>query len=149
MYVCWDVHQDTYIDIWVGRIIIIRCQDNNLLCCSTNLVISLVLPQLLSSGLHQISDLWSLFYFSCLHPVLPLVFYSTSLLLLSYHTMSIPYLISLALYLLAPVRLCPRHDFQYMFMIRIYRYTCAYLCSPLGICITTHRGVLTPLDPHV
>ena len=23
MYVCWDVHQDTYLDIWVRRVIII------------------------------------------------------------------------------------------------------------------------------
>ena len=36
-----------------------------------------------------------------------------------------------------------------MFMIRIYRYTCAYLSTPSGIRITTRRGVLTPLDPHV
>jgi len=58
------------------------------------------------------------------------VFYSTSLLLLSYHIMSIPYLILFNVYLLAPACLCPRYDFQCMFMIRIYRYTCAYLCSP-------------------
>jgi len=25
MYVCWDVHQDTYRDIWVRRVIIIWC----------------------------------------------------------------------------------------------------------------------------
>ena len=24
-----------------------------------------------------------------------------------------------------------------------------YLCTPFGICITTRRGVLTPLDPHI
>ena len=48
------------------------------------------LPSLLSSSLHWISGLWSLLYYNCLHPTLHLVFYSTSLLLLSYHTMSIP-----------------------------------------------------------
>jgi len=32
---------------------------------------------------------------------------------------------------------------------RIYRYMYAYLRKPLGISITTRRGVLTPLDPHV
>ena len=37
----------------------------------------------------------------------------------------------------------------FMFMIQIYRYTCAYLGSPPGFRITTRRGVLTPLDPHV
>ena len=51
MDVCvWDAHQDTYLDIWVGWVIIIWCQDNNLLCCSTNLAIPLVLPQLHSTG---------------------------------------------------------------------------------------------------
>jgi len=39
--------------------------------------------------LHQNFDLWSLLYYSCLHPTLPLVFYSTSLLLLFYYTMRI------------------------------------------------------------
>ena len=53
------------------------------------------------------------------------------------------------LYLLAPARLCPRYGFQCMFKIQIYRCTCAYLCSPSGFRITTRRGVLTPLDPHV
>ena len=83
------------------------------------------------------------------HPVLSLVFYSTNLLLLSYHTMSSSCLISLTIYL--PASVCPssRHGFQCMFMIRIYRYTCAYLRTSLGISITTCWRVLTPLDPHV
>jgi len=34
-------------------------------------------------------------------------------------------------------------------LIWIYRYTCAWPCTPLGICNTTRWGVLTPLDPHV
>ena len=58
-------------------------------------------------------------------------------------------MISLAIYLLAPVCLCPRHDFLCMFMIQFYRYTCAHFCTPSGIHITTCWGVLTPLDPHV
>jgi len=43
------------------------------------------------------------------------------------------------------------HDtvFLCMFMIRICQHTCAYLCTPLGIRITTCWGVLTPLDSHV
>ena len=99
--------------------------------------------------LDQISSLWSLLYYSCSHPVLLLVFYSTSLLLLSYHTMSIPCLISVAIYL--PALYACVHDtvFQCMFMIRIYRYTCVYICTPLGIQITTRWRVLTFLDPHV
>jgi len=99
--------------------------------------------------LHRISGLWSLLYYSCLHPTLPLVFYSTSPLLLSYYTICILYLISLAISLLAPVYQCSWHSFQCMFMIQIYRYTFAYLCIPFGISITTHWGVLTPLDPYV
>ena len=42
-----------------------------------------------------------------------------------------------------------KHGFLCMFMPWIYRYTCAYLCTPLGIRITTRWGVLTPLYPHV
>jgi len=37
---------------------------------------------------HRILHLWSLLYYTCSYPVLPLVFYSTSLLLLSYHIIS-------------------------------------------------------------
>ena len=82
--------------------------------------------------------------------MLPCLLYLSPLhLLLSYYIMSIPCLISLAIYLLAPVYLCSRHDLQCMFMIQIYRYKCAYLCTPFGISITTRWGVLTPLDPHV
>jgi len=36
-----------------------------------------------------------------------------------------------------------------MFMIQIYRDTCAYLCTLLGIRNTTRWEILTPLDPHV
>jgi len=86
--------------------------------------------------LHQIFSLWSLLYYNCLHPALPLVFYSTSLLLLFNYTMCISYLISLAIYLHAPVCLCSRHNFQCMFIFRIYRYTYAYLCTSFGIRIT-------------
>ena len=88
--------------------------------------------------------LWSLYY-TCSHPTFPFVFYSTRLLLLSDHTMSLPYLISFAVYLLTSACLCSRRDFQCMFMIRIYQYTCAYPCLPFGIHHTTHSGVLTPL----
>ena len=43
------------------------------------------------------------------------------------------------------------HDtiFNTSFLTRIYRYTCAYLCTPLGIHHTTYWRVLTPLDLHV
>jgi len=56
----------------------------------------------------QISGLWLLLllYFICVHPALPLVFYSTSLLLLSYYTIHVPCLISIAISLPAAVCLC-------------------------------------------
>jgi len=98
--------------------------------------------------LHQISGLLPLLYYSCLHPAIPLVFYSATLLPLSYYTMSIPawyHLLSLS----CSACLCSRYGFQCIFMIQIYRYTCAYLCTPLGISITTCWGVLTLLDPHI
>ena len=57
------------------------------------------------------SVLWLLHY-TCSYPAFPLVFYSTSLLLLSYHIMSFPCLISTAVYLLAPACLCLRHGFH-------------------------------------
>ena len=41
-----------------------------------------------------------------------LVFYPACLLLLSNHTMSLPYLISIAVYLLAPACLCLQHGFH-------------------------------------
>jgi len=82
---------------------------------------------------------------SCLSTCIP--FYLSPVLFLSYHVF--PCSISLTLYLLVPVWLCPRHDFQCIFMTWIYRYTCAYLNTPSGFRIATRRGVLTPLDPHV
>ena len=77
--------------------------------------------------------LW-LLYFSCLHPALPLVFYSTSLLL-SYYIMCIPYLMSLAISLLAHVCLCTRHDFQCMFMIQILS---------IHVCLSLHATWHSP-----
>jgi len=99
--------------------------------------------------LYWVFGLWPLLYYNCLHPALLLMFYSTSLLLSTYYTMSIPCLISLVIYLFAPVCLCSRHGFQCMIVIRFYRYTCAHLCTPSGICITTCWRVLTPLHHHV
>ena len=134
MYVCWDVYQDTYQDIWVGRVIIIieDASYESAVCLAMFACIGFYF---------KFSVLWSLYY-TYSHPALPLVFYSTSLLLLSNHTMGLPYLISYALHACA-------YDMVSMFMIQIYRYTCAYPYSPSGFRITTRRGVLTPLDPHV
>ena len=42
--------------------------------------------------------------------------------------------------LLAPACLCSRHGFQCLIMIRFYRYTCAYLCTPSGFRLTTRLG---------
>ena len=93
--------------------------------------------------------LW-LLYYSCLHPALPLVFYFTSLLLLSYYTMHVLCLLSFTISLPAPVCLYSRHHFLNICSFDwIYRYMCAYLCTQFGIRITTCWGVLTPLDLHV
>ena len=90
-----------------------------------------------------------LLYYICIYPGLSLVFYSTSLMFLSYCSMHISCLISLTFSLPASVCLCSRYNFQCMFMIQIYRYMCAYLSTPLGIQNTTCWGVLTPLYSHV
>ena len=74
---------------------------------------------------------------------------TTSLLFLSYYTMHVPYLISLTISLSAFVCMYSRHGFQCLFINLIYRYTCAFLCTPFGIHHTTRWGVLTPLDPHI
>ena len=98
------------------------------------------LPSLLPSGFTSDFRFYDYYYISYSYPVLLTMFHSISLLLLPCHTMSTSCLISLVLCLLAPACLCSRHCFQCMTMIRFYRYTCAYLCSPLGICITTRLG---------
>ena len=117
---------------------------------AVNWVLLLVLPYLLSLGFTlDFRFIIIILYYNCLHPALPLVFYSTSLLLFSYYTMHVLCLWSFTNSLLAPVCLCSWYGFQYMFMIRIYRYASAYLCTPLDIRITTRWEVLTPLDPHV
>jgi len=50
-----------------------------------------------------------------------------------------------------PALVCCDHDTVYntCSSTRIYRYTCTYLCPPLGIHHTTRWGVLTPLNLHV
>jgi len=125
-----------------------KCQDNNPLCCFTNLVISLVWPQFLSSGFtsdFQFYDYYIIAAYILLSPCV--LFHQSPALILSYHEYS---LLDITCFVsTCSCVLVPRHGFQCMFMIRIYRYTCSYLCSPLDIRITTRRGVLIPLDPHV
>ena len=69
----------------------------------------------------------------------------------SYHLISymFPAWYRIIVSLLAPACWYSRHGFQCIFMTWIYQYTCAYLSTPSGFRITTRRGVLTPLDPHV
>ena len=57
--------------------------------------------------------LW-LLYYSCLHPALPLVFYSISLQLLSYYIMHVLCLLSFTISLPAPGCSCLQHGFQCM-----------------------------------
>ena len=57
------------------------------------------------------------YYNSCLHPALSLVFYSISLMFLSYYTMHTPCLTSFTISPPAPVYMCSQHSFQCIFMI--------------------------------
>ena len=98
------------------------------------------LPSLLLLGFTSDFRFYDYYHISYSYPVLLPMFHSISLLLLSYHSMSSSCLISLVIYLPAYTCLCSRHGFQCMIMIRFYRYTCAYLCSPLGIRTTTRLG---------
>ena len=43
---------------------------------------------------------------------------------------------------------CSRYGFQRMLLIQIYRYTCACLCTPLGIHHTTRWRVSDSLRSH-
>ena len=69
-----------------------------------------------------------------------LFYFSPPYLLLSCHTMSTSCLIALVTYLPAYTCSCSRHCFQWIIMIQFYRYTCTYLSTPSGICITTRLG---------
>ena len=62
-----------------------------------------------------------------------LLFHQSPVLILSYPE----YFLS-NIYLLTCF--CSRHGFQCMIMIRFYRYTCTYLSTPSGFCITTRLG---------
>jgi len=104
--------------------------------------------------LHVITLFWisgfmiiTILYLLTSCPSTCILFHLSPAFVLLYHVF--PCSISLSLYLLSPACLGSRHGFQCMSMILIFWYTCAYLCTPLGIRITTRRGVLTPLDPYV
>ena len=71
--------------------------------------------------------LFLLLYYNCLHPALPLVFYSTNLLLSSYYTMRILCLISLVIFLLAHVCWCSQHDFLCMYDSDLLIHVCLSL----------------------
>jgi len=120
-----------HIPRYMGRII--KCQDNNFLCCFANLVISLVLPHLLSfnftsdSGFMIITILYLLT--SCFTTCV--LFYQSPALILSYHECS---LLNITCYIsIFSCMLVLTTRFQYMFMNQIYRYTCTYLSTPFGI----------------
>jgi len=95
--------------------------------------------------------LWLLLlYYISLHPVLLLLFYSISLLLLSYYTMHVFCLISLTISLPAPVCLCSRHGFQYiLFWFRFINTRVLILARHLAFTTPLVGEFLTLLDPHV
>ena len=93
--------------VYIPRHLSKKSNNNNKRC---QLYIVACFAEFASIGFHfGFPVLWSFLYYSCLHSALPLVFYSTSLFVLSYHTMSIPYLILLAIYIYLLLYACP-HD---------------------------------------
>ena len=98
-----------------------------------------------SIGFHfGFSVLWSFLYYSCLHPTLPLVFYSTSLLLLSYHTISILYLISLTIYIYFLLYACA-HDT--IFLMHVYDSDLStHLCLSMHATWHTHHHLPESTD---
>ena len=78
-----------------------------------------------------------------MHPGLPLMYYPhwSPALIILYHAcflLDITYSLSLCLLLCV---CAPDMFFSTCFSIRIYRYTCVWLCMPLGIHHTTRWGV--------
>ena len=103
------------------------------------------LPSMLSSNFWFMTVIILSRFTSCLTTCV--LFHQSPTLILSYHEYSlldITYYIST--YFCMPV-LTTR--FSMHVYNSDYRYTCAYLRTPLGISITIRRGVLTLLDPHV
>jgi len=93
--------------------------------------------------------LW-LLYYNCSYPVFPLVFHSTCLLLLSYHTMSLPCLISFAVYLLAPASYAHDTVFNACLWFRFIDTRVLIYARHLAFALPLTRVFyLTPLDPHV
>jgi len=58
-------------------------------------------------------------------------------------------LLDITILLPALICMCSRHNFQCMFINRIYRYTCAYPCRHLTFTTPLVGEFLTPLDSHV
>jgi len=77
----------------------------------------------------------------CLHTALSLMFYSTSLLLLSYYTMHISCVVIYFLSTCSYISILMTQFSIHALLIWIYRYTCAYPCTPLDIHHTTRWGV--------
>ena len=92
--------------------------------------------------------LW-LLYYTYLYPAFPFVFYSTSLLLWSYYTMHVPYLISFTISLPAPVCLCPRHDFNACLWFRFIDTRVLVPARHLAFITSLIGKFLTLLDLHI
>ena len=79
------------------------------------------------------------FYDYYIMPACILLYHSCSIPPVSCSYLIIPWVLPVW-YLFAPACFCSRHGFQWMIMIRLYRYTCTYLSTPSGFCITTRLG---------
>ena len=109
------------------------------------------LPSLFLLGFTSDFRFYDYYHISYSYPVLLSMFYSISLLLLSYHSMSSSCLMSLVIYLPAYTCLCSRHGFQfhdYDSVLSIHLYL-----SQHAIRLLYHHSpgefYLTPLDSHV
>ena len=140
MYVCWDVHQDTYLDIWVRRVIIIN---------DANYVSVVWFAKNASIGFT--SDFQFYDYYTIHVHLLLYHWYSTSLVSCSY--LIIPWVLP-AWY----------HLFYIYLLLHAYAHDTVFNACLWFSFIDTHvlifsrhlafasplaGGVLTPLGPHV
>jgi len=166
MYVCWDVHQDTYLDIWVRRVIIIKDACYVLLLCllwtPVMLVMIPVMPVMYScydrcviatNAFHRILLRISGFMIIIILVTHTLFYYPCSIPSVFCSYLIIPWVLPAwyhLLYIYLPIH-AYAHDTVFNAYLRlgfIDTHVLSYarhlaFASPLA------WGVLTPLDPHV
>ena len=140
MYVCWDVHQDTYLDIWVRRVIIIKDANYGSIVC---------FAEFTSIGFYIGFRFYD--YYSIHVHILLYHWYSTSLVSCSY--LIIPWVLPAWYHLLCiylPIH-AYTHDtvFNAWLWFGFINTHVLIFSRHLAFASSLARGVLTPLDPHV